>query len=293
MIDESKQDLLVQYLLGELDLTTADKVRAEIAIDPELRDFAHGMEEAFASLAYAVTPMAPPVELPERILRTERRAGRASRPAPQSKMIWLAVPWALAACLAIVCAVLSVERVRMQKSLVSLREKAGETSKQLVLLEEKAGETSKQLVLLQQKNAQSESKLAQSEETLAQSAKELAALRERNVLAELKISTLKAQIAAYKGTTAIVVWDKDKESGVLQLDKLSPPGAGKDYQLWVIDPKKPQPVSAGIFSVPNEGLIRTSFHPAAPVESADAFAISIEKKGGAPKPQGQIILVGR
>jgi anti-sigma-K factor RskA len=279
MIDESKQDLLVQYLLGELDFTAADKVRAEIAIDPELRDFAHGMEEAFASLAYAATPMAPPVELPERILRTERRAGRASRPAPQSKMIWLAVPWALAACLAIVCAVLSVERVRMQKSLVSLREKAGETSKQLVLL--------------QQKNAQSESKLAQSEETLAQSAKELAALRERNVLAELKISTLKAQIAAYKGTTAVVVWDKDKESGVLQLDKLSPPGAGKDYQLWVIDPKKPQPVSAGIFSVPNEGLIRTSFHPAAPVESADAFAISIEKKGGAPKPQGQIILVGR
>ena len=30
----------------------------------------------------------------------------------------------------------------------------------------------------------------------------------------------------------------------------------------------PQPVSAGILSVPNDGLIRTSFHPAAPVESA-------------------------
>jgi anti-sigma-K factor RskA len=63
--------------------------------------------------------------------------------------------------------------------------------------------------------------------------------------------------------------------------------------LWVIDPKNPQPVSAGILSVPNDGLIRTSFHPAAPVESADAFAISVEKTGGAPKPEGQIILVGK
>jgi anti-sigma-K factor RskA len=279
MIDESKQDLLVQYLLGELDSTTADKVRAEIAIDVELRDFALEMEEAFASLAYTATPMAPPPELPQRVLRTERRAGQDSRPAPHLKIIWLAIPWALAACLAIACALLGLERASTQKSLVSLREKAGETSKELGLLQEK--------------NAQSESKLTQTREALAQSEKELATLRERNVLAELKITTLKAQIAAYKGASAVVVWDKDKGSGVLQLDKLSPPAPGKDYQLWVIDPKKPQPVSAGVFSVPNEGLIRTSFHPAVPVESADAFAISIEKAGGAPKPQGQIILVGR
>jgi anti-sigma-K factor RskA len=286
MIDESKQDLLVQYLLGELDSTAADRVRAEIAIDVEVRDFVREMEEAFASLVYATTPMAPPPEVPQRILRMERGAAPESRPAPRAKIIWLVVPWALAACLAIACAVLGLEWADTQKNLISLREKAEQTSKELGLL--------------QDKNAQSESKLGQLQEAvaqfqkeLAQSQKELATLREKNVLEELKITTLKAQIAAYKGATAVVVWDKNKESGVLQLDKLSPPGPGKDYQLWVIDPKKTQPVSAGIFSVPNEGLIRTSFHPTAPVESAEAFAISIEKAGGAPKPQGQIILVGR
>ncbi len=113
------------------------------------------------------------------------------------------------------------------------------------------------------------------------------------MLAEVKIATLKAQIAAYETATAVVVWDKNQKNGVLQLEKFPPPAPGKDYQLWVIDPKIPQPVSAGILSVPNDGLIRTSFHPAAPIESAGAFAISVEKAGGAPKPEGQIILVGK
>ena len=265
MIDEAKQDLLVQYLLGELDPATADKIRAELARDEELREFARDFEEAFASLAYTASPMPPPSELPQRILQAERRTRRSSPPAPYSRIIWLAMPWALAACFAIVCALLSLQQAQIRKDLISLQEKNTEASRALVAL--------------QQKIAQSES--------------DLAALKEKNVLSELKIATLKAQIAAYKGATAVVVWDKEQKKGVLQVDKLPPPGQGKDYQLWVIDPKKPQPVSAGILSVPNDGLIRTSFHPAAPVESADAFAISVEKAGGAPKPEGQIILVGK
>jgi len=265
MIDESKQDLLVQYLLGELDRTTADKVRAELERDVELRDFSRDLEEAFASLAYTVSPMAPPREVSQKILQAERRARRGAPPAPYSKVIWLTAPWALAACFAIACAVLSLEQARIRKDLISLQEKDAETGKALVLLQQK----------------------------IAQSERELETLREKNVLSELKIATLKAQIAAYKGVTAVVVWDKYQKSGVLQLDKFPPPGPGKDYQLWVIDPKSPQPVSAGILSVPNDGFIRANFHPAAPVESADAFAISVEKTGGASKPEGQIILVGK
>jgi anti-sigma-K factor RskA len=265
MIDESKQDLLVQYVFGELDPMAADKVRSELARDVELRDFAHEIEETFASLAHAAPPLAPPRDLPQRILRAERGARQGSPPAPRSKIVWLTVPWALAAAFAIACAVLTLQQARTMKDLVSLQEKEAEASKAFVAF--------------QQQNAQSQ--------------RELAALKERNVLSELKIATLNAQIAAYKGATAVVVWDKDHKNGVLQLDKLPPPGPGKDYQLWVIDTKNPQPVSAGILAVPNDGLIRTSFHPAAPVESAGAFAISVEKTGGAPKPEGQIILLGK
>ena len=49
MIEEPKQDLLVQYILGELDSATANKVRAELARAAEIRDLARDLEEAFAS----------------------------------------------------------------------------------------------------------------------------------------------------------------------------------------------------------------------------------------------------
>ena len=101
------------------------------------------------------------------------------------------------------------------------------------------------------------------------------------MLAEIRIATLKAQVAAYETASAVVVWDKNQKNGVLQLDKLPPPAPGKDYQLWVIDPKIAQPVSAGVLAVPNDGLIRTSFHPATPIESA-VHSRSASKKRWSP-----------
>jgi anti-sigma-K factor RskA len=258
MIDELKQDLLVQYLLNEVDPSTAEKIRAELEADAELREFVSQMGDAFASMAFAAPPMAPPAGLAQRILQIERNNSRGPLPRPRSKIVWLAVPWALAACLAIACGVLSLERTRLQ---------------------ERTGQIDHELVTLQQTNARI--------------GDELAILQKRNVLAQIKIATLKSQVAAYAAATAVVVWDKDQKRGILQLDKLPPPAPGKDYQLWVIDPKITQPVSAGVLAVPNDGLIRTSFDTVKPVESAAAFAISVEREGGSPKPEGQVILVGK
>jgi anti-sigma-K factor RskA len=258
MIDEPKQDLLVQYLLNEVDDTTAEQIRAELESDAELRDFVRETQEAFASIAHSAPPMAPPIGIPERILRLERNVSSIPSAPPRSKVIWLVLPWAIAACLAVGCIVLGLERTRLEK----------ENTR-----------ASQELLVLQQK-------VARVEESLA-------TLEKRNLLAEVTIATLKAQVASYETASAVVVWDKDQKNGVLQLDKLPPPAAGKDYQLWVIDPKIAQPVSAGVLAVPNNGLIRASFHPVSPIESAAAFAISVEKAGGASKPEGQIILVGK
>ena len=257
MMDEPKQELLVGYLLNELDAKDAERVRAEIETDPEVRDFVRESEEAFASIARALRPIPAPAGLPQRIVESERAATHGRSAAPRSKIVWLAIPWALAACLAVACAILSLERATQHKQIA---------------------QAGRDLLVLKQENARVES--------------DLATLQKRNALAEVKIMMLKAQVAAFESATAVVVWDKDQKNGVLQLDKLPPPGPGKDYQLWVIDPKNPQPVSAGVLTVLNNGPIRTRFWPRSPIESASAFAISLEKAGGAPEPEGQIIMVG-
>ena len=63
MIDEVKQDLLVQYLLNEVDSSTAEQIRAELEMDAELQDFVRETEDAFASMALTAPAMEPPASL--------------------------------------------------------------------------------------------------------------------------------------------------------------------------------------------------------------------------------------
>jgi anti-sigma-K factor RskA len=257
MIDESKQEILVAYLLDQLDAATAEKVRAELRADLELREFVRQTEDAFASLAYTVPPIDAPSAIPHRILEQERRDAEQRGSARRSKVIWLIASGALAAILAFACIVLSLELTRLRR---------------------KVQREGRELLVLRQENQRIQG--------------EMSVLQQKNLLAELKIATLKAQVAAFEASTVVVVWDPSQERGVLQLDKLPPATPGKDYQLWVIDPKISQPVSAGVVRVPNNGLIRATFQPQRPVASVSAFAISVEKAGGVPEPEGQIIFVG-
>jgi anti-sigma-K factor RskA len=109
---------------------------------------------------------------------------------------------------------------------------------------------------------------------------------------KVKIAALSAQVDAYAKTTAVIVWDPDKQRGVVKLTNVPKPEPGKDYQLWVMDPKYPQPVSGGLVPVTEEGIARVAFQPDKPISKADKFAISVEPAGGVPKPTGQIVLLG-
>lgn len=326
MIDEQTQDLVLQYLLGELDASQMDRVSAQIESNPELRNFAIEMEETLGSLAYAAKPVAAPPDIPHRVLGVEGRTAQPIPKRPRPKIVALNfLPWALAACLAIACVILGLDRERVrdvftrelaalrqtnaqtsealaqlqqrsvasEKEIASFRDKSADLEKQLAALQQKDAEAVTEIAALKQKAAQDEQAVAALTQKDADSQKQLAELKQRNLLSEVKIATLKAQVAKFHQANAVVVWDTDQRNGVLQLDRLPPPAPGKDYQLWVIDPSKSLPVSAGVLSVPSVGLIRTSFHPAQPVQSAAAFAISVEKSGGSMKPEGQIIFLGK
>lgn len=90
-----------------------------------------------------------------------------------------------------------------------------------------------------------------------------------------------------------VIWDPERRTAVLQISNLPPAPQDRDYQLWLIKDKIP--VSAGIFSV-QEGEKPSFFEIRNLAEVSarhiSAFAVTIEPKGGLPKPSGEMVLLG-
>jgi anti-sigma-K factor RskA len=125
------------------------------------------------------------------------------------------------------------------------------------------------------------------------SRKEIVKLEQRDLLSRIRIAALQSQVDAYAKTSAIVVWNPDHQNGILQFERLPALPANQDYQMWVIDPKQPQPVSAGLVPKGTEQERRVTFWPTKPVGASPKFAVSIEPAGGSSAPRGQIVLVGQ
>jgi anti-sigma-K factor RskA len=92
---------------------------------------------------------------------------------------------------------------------------------------------------------------------------------------------------------AIAVWDPDQQAGLLSFEKIPAIADHQDYQIWVIDPAYQNPVNGGVFHVARDGAVSLAFRPDQPVTKATAFAISLERKGGVPKAEGPIVLLGK
>jgi len=126
----------------------------------------------------------------------------------------------------------------------------------------------------------------------AEALKELADLRDEDKLSKLRIATLSSKMNNSPETVGSVAWDGDKQRGVLTLEKIPPPGPAQDYQLWIIDPQYPQPISGGIVHVDEHGDARIVFKVEVPIHAADKFAVSRERKGGVESAQGPIVMIG-
>ncbi|HEX2612168.1 MAG TPA: anti-sigma factor, partial [Fibrobacteria bacterium] len=91
-----------------------------------------------------------------------------------------------------------------------------------------------------------------------------------------------------------LMWDPDHGFAVLQVALPGVPDTN-DYQLWMIRGGKP--VSAGVFHVASKpdslgALYRLdALNPTEP-QGKDIFAVTLEPKGGVPKPTGSMVLSG-
>ncbi len=77
---------------------------------------------------------------------------------------------------------------------------------------------------------------------------------------------------------ATVFWNTESKAVYLLVNQLPKPATGKQYQLWAIADGKP--VDAGIFEL-GEGI---TFIKLKTIAKAEAFAITLEKKGGSETP---------
>lgn len=76
---------------------------------------------------------------------------------------------------------------------------------------------------------------------------------------------------------AVVYWNSVTKDVYLNIDKLPPPPAGKQYQLWAI--REGKPVDEGVFKADSSGL-----HKMKTITGPEAFAVTMEPEGGSPQP---------
>jgi anti-sigma-K factor RskA len=127
------------------------------------------------------------------------------------------------------------------------------------------------------------------EDTLAQKEALLDVIRSN----QMQVAVMSGQAADPSGYGKII-WDPVRKMAILHVNSLPPAPAGKDYQLWVIRDKTP--IDAGVFQVKGNRkdgeLYRIDNLAEGDRSRINAFAVTLEPKGGLPKPSGAMYLLG-
>ncbi len=85
-----------------------------------------------------------------------------------------------------------------------------------------------------------------------------------------------AGIEKHPESLAYVYWNVESQEVYVKIGELPVPPTEKQYQLWAL--KDGKPIDAGVFDV-KTGLLKVKN-----IEAADAFAVTLESKGGSPTP---------
>ena len=333
MIEERREAQASLYALSALPAEEVREFESALRTDLELQLLVRELRTAADAMTVAYRHAAPPPDLKEKIFAAiDSRGGSSIIPFGNGRssagQAWL--PWALAACFALLCVALiglghSLRRqgVELSQLLEQESEKAAALERERNELLRQAGQSvsnSQQQVTDLQKQVVKKTEEAQRLKTdfekaaqesqrqigglqrqLAQNSveaerlkQELAVLLDSNNkdrFAQFKISVLNPTPDSPPRALGASIWDNELQRGVLVVESLAPLPADKDYQLWLFDPRFASPVSAGVFNVDERGAIRFIYKPGGPVSSVDRFAISVERKGGVPAPQGKVLLV--
>lgn len=268
MMDERMEEQASLYVLGTLPPAEVAMFEEALRQDKELRQLVEALRISRDALAGSLARIEPSAALKQKIMaQIESQKKIVPMPSPEPKtdgwLLWF--PWALAACLAVVCAATLTQQTRLERKLEAQAKQITDLNKLADSLRGEAGDL----------------RLT------------VAKLNETNRLENLRITMLNSLLEDSPKAVAVSLWDNRQQNGVFVVRNLKPLPAENDYQLWVIDPKYETPVSAGVFQVDEQGNVRFQFKTDKLIESANKFAVTREPKGGLPTPTlKNLVLMG-
>jgi anti-sigma-K factor RskA len=283
MSPEEREELASLYVLGALEGDELAAFERELTAHPELAALVTELESASTILATSVPQHKAPEVVRQSVFQYIRREVPASealrRPAseaprrPAFSVGW--IPWAIAAGLAICCALFWNDRSRLSATVANV--------------EKENAALQGRIASLDAERTRLESRVSTLEKERQDLQIRVASLEDRNPLREIQPITLAAQPGAPIAEKVMALWDPYRREGSLHA-KLPKPAPDKDYQLWIITPESKQPVDAGVIPAVSDNMMFTASRP---VTQVAALAISIEPKGGSPSPQGPVIYLGK
>lgn len=252
MIDERMQEQASLYVLGALDEAEAREFELAARPDPELAALVRELRTVSEALAGTAAAMEPSAAVKSRLLAAlDAQAAPARR---QTVTPWIA--WAIAAGLGVVSFALLWQSNELHTQLAGQARRIDELTMSAALARAERDDLRQTVQLL----------------------------RTSNRLANVRIALLSSLLAASPKALAVSLWDNDRQSGVFLVRNLKPAPNNKDYQLWIIDPRYPSPVDAGVFQVDAAGNVRVEYRAKLPIQTANQFAVTLERKGGADLP---------
>ena len=262
-MDQRIEDLFPLYALGALTDEERRQVDAYVASDPDAEARLAELTQAASALPYAAKPVDPSPGVKRAVLDRVQADARLSPPAVRMTPrpgLWDAVRHRLRARWV----------VPVAAGLSALAAVAGFAW--AVSLNGEVARLRAQIAALQRD-------LALQRQTLAQ-------IAAPNVQT-MAIAGTERQPAA-RGQ---LIADPRSTAAVLVVSGLLPLQPGQVYQFWLI--RGDLPVSAGVFSVDEEGSAVLPVASTDLVGTFDAMGVSIEPEGGSPQPTGDIVMLSR
>jgi anti-sigma-K factor RskA len=252
VIDERTEELASAYVLGALDAEETRAFDRQLQEDPELRALVADLRGITQLLAGTSSAREAPIGQRSRLIMEMEEPRGARRGALAGGVL----PWALAAGLAALCLIFAWQTQSLRSELEASQHRVEALNRIADTLRTEGADLRQSVLTLQQSNR----------------------------LANMRIALLNSQLRSDPQAVAVSVWDNDRQSGVVVLRHLKPPPQNKDYQLWIIDPRYPAPVDAGVLSVDASGNGRVDFKAKRPIQNANQFAVTVEAKGGVASP---------